>query len=101
MCGIAGIVPFNQGKDKKDIENMVDEIIHRGPDQRTTFQNNIGIFGFVRLKIIDLTSKSNQPFFSKNKKIQIIYNGEIYNYKYLKTTYFKNVHFKSNGDGEM
>ena len=81
MCGIAGIVPFNQSNDKKDIENMVDEIIHRGPDQRTTFQNNIGIFGFVRLKIIDLTSKSNQPFFSKNKKIQIIYNGEIYNFK--------------------
>ena len=52
MCGIAGIVPFNQDNDKKDIENMVDEIIHRGPDQRTTFQNNIGIFGFVRLKII-------------------------------------------------
>ena len=101
MCGIAGIVPFNQSNDKKDIENMVDEIIHRGPDQRTTFQNNIGIFGFVRLKIIDLTSKSNQPFFSKNKKIQIIYNGEIYNFKDLKTTYFKNFHFKSNGDGEV
>ena len=49
MCGIAGIVPFNQSNDKKDIENMVDEIIHRGPDQRTTFQKYRDIW-FCQIK---------------------------------------------------
>ena len=101
MCGIAGIVPFNRNLDQISIEKMVDEIIHRGPDQRKVFKNSLGIFGFVRLNIIDLTNKSNQPFLSRNKKIQLIYNGEIYNYKSLKKKYFKDTQFKSNGDGEV
>jgi len=89
MCGIAGIVPFNKNQDKLSIESMVDQILHRGPDQRKIFKNSLGIFGFVRLNIIDLSTKSNQPFLSRDKKIQIIYNGEIYNYKSLKENYFK------------
>ena len=101
MCGIAGIVPFNKNQDKLSIESMVDQILHRGPDQRKIFKNSLGIFGFVRLNIIDLSTKSNQPFLSRDKKIQIIYNGEIYNYKSLKENYFKNTQFKSNGDGEV
>jgi asparagine synthase (glutamine-hydrolysing) len=101
MCGIAGIAPFNQVSDKVEIKKMIGEIIHRGPDQKIIFKNSLGVFGFVRLNIIDLSNKSNQPFFSNDKKIQIIYNGEIYNYKSLKQSYFKNTNFKSNGDGEV
>ncbi len=101
MCGIAGIVPFNKNIDEISIKKMVNEILHRGPDQKIIFKNSLGIFGFVRLNIIDLSEKSNQPFLSKNKKIQIIYNGEIYNYKSLKKDYFRNIEFKSEGDGEV
>ena len=101
MCGIAGIAPFENSEDKKTITEIVKNIQHRGPDQEIIFQNNLGIFGFVRLKIIDMSSKSNQPFVSKNKKIQIIYNGEIYNYKKLRKKYFSDIGFNSAGDGEI
>jgi asparagine synthase (glutamine-hydrolysing) len=100
MCGIAGIAPLNSEKDKIDIIKIINKIKHRGPDQEIIFSNGLGIFGFVRLKIIDMSSKSNQPFLSKNKKIQVIYNGEIYNFKQLKKYFSSNI-FRSNGDGEV
>ena len=84
MCGISGIASFNTSVDEADVVSMVQKIKHRGPDQEKIFKNQMGIFGFVRLKIIDISNRSNQPFLSENKKIQIIYNGEIYNYKNLK-----------------
>ena len=101
MCGISGIASFNTSVDEADVVSMVQKIKHRGPDQEKIFKNQMGIFGFVRLKIIDISDRSNQPFLSENKKIQIIYNGEIYNYKNLKEQYFPNKKFKSSGDGEV
>ena len=79
---------------------MVSSIAHRGPDQKNIFQNSLGIFGFLRLKIIDLSDRSNQPLLSKDNKIQLIYNGEIYNFKELKK-YFPQSQFYSEGDGEI
>jgi len=101
MCGISGIAPYTTSQDKQDIISIVNKIKHRGPDQQIIFDNNLGIFGFVRLNIIDMSSDSNQPFVSENKKIQIIFNGEIYNFKLLKKEYFSNKKFKSKGDGEV
>ena len=101
MCGIAGILSKEKKKFSNEINGMLNCIAHRGPDQKIIFNNNLGSFGFVRLKIIDLSDKSNQPFVSENGKVKIIYNGEIYNYKELKELYFKNFKFKSNGDGEI
>ena len=101
MCGISGIMPFEGPKDSIKIEEMLQSISHRGPDQKIIFKNHLGMFGFLRLKIIDLSDKSNQPFASKDKKIQIIYNGEIYNFKKLKETYFPKKDFFSEGDGEI
>ena len=101
MCGISGIMPFEGPKDSIKMEEMLQSISHRGPDQKIIFKNHLGLFGFLRLKIIDLSDKSNQPFASKDKKIQIIYNGEIYNFKKLKETYFSKRDFFSEGDGEI
>jgi alanine dehydrogenase len=55
MCGIAGISPFENDKDIVVIKKMVNSICHRGPDQENIFKNRLGIFGFLRLKIIDLS----------------------------------------------
>ena len=101
MCGIAGIIPFKNTVNLTKINDMIEAIAHRGPDQKEKFKSKNSIFGFVRLKIIDLSNKSNQPFYSEDKKVKIIYNGEIYNFIELKNTYFKNIKFKSNGDGEV
>ena len=93
MCGIAGILPFDGFFDKKKLHEMVSSIAHRGPDQKNIFQNSLGVFGFLRLKIIDLSDRSNQPLLSKDKKIQLIYNGEIYNFKELKKNTSLNPNF--------
>ena len=69
MCGISGIAPYTTSQDKQNIISIVNKIKHRGPDQQIIFDNNLGIFGFVRLNIIDMSSDSNQPFVSENKKI--------------------------------
>ena len=79
MCGIAGILPFDGPSDTEKLHAMVSSIEHRGPDQKNIFQNSLGIFGFLRLKIIDLSDRSNHPLLSKDNKIQLIYNGEIFN----------------------
>ena len=101
MCGIAGILSEQNKDTEQQVDKMLNTIEHRGPDQKKIFSNKLGSFGFVRLKIIDLSDKSNQPFISKDQKVKIIFNGEIYNYKELKNQYFKEDTFKSDGDGEI
>ena len=99
MCGISGIINFKSKVDIKTLKNINNKILFRGPDDKKVIQNNMGCFGYVRLKIRHF-NLSNQPFLSKDKKVKLFYNGEIYNYKKLKSKYFKNKLF-SNGDGEV
>ena len=101
MCGISGIVNFYKKVDLDLVKKMNDIIGYRGPNQKNVWSNSFCAAGNVRLSIIDLSSKSNQPFVSYDKKIKITYNGEIYNFKEIKEAYFTNVEFKSLGDGEV
>ena len=102
MCGITGIYNFDNQKVSKDIlANANDSMFHRGPDDEGYFlENNFGM-AMRRLSIIDFT-KSIQPFFSKCKKISLIFNGEIYNYIELRKMLAKqDINFKTNGDTEV
>ncbi len=101
MCGISGIINFKGNINKNIVEEINFQIQHRGPDHNCVVKNNFSALGYVRLKIIDLSDTSNQPFISKSKKIKIFYNGEIYNSSELKKLYFQNLKFKSSGDGEV
>ena len=101
MCGISGITNFQSKPNTNVIESMRNKISHRGPDFKNLWSNESNCVGFVRLAIIDLTNNSNQPFSSDDNKINIFYNGEIYNFKDLKRNYFSNFVFKSSGDGEV
>ena len=101
MCGISGIINFNKKVDLEVVKRMNAEIKYRGPDHSSIFSNSFCAAGNVRLKIIDLSDLSNQPFVSFDKKITLIYNGEIYNFKDLKKKYFEKIVFKSTGDGEV
>lgn len=80
MCGIAGIISPHQS-DHELIEVMTDTLSHRGPDSRGFFRNEMVSFGHRRLSIIDLSSEANQPMSNEDGSIQLICNGEIYNYK--------------------
>lgn len=98
MCGLL----FYQNDSNESLllmEENLNKIKHRGPDSTNIlYKNNIGIFGFNRLSIIDLSSNGNQPF--EDKSSIILCNGEIYNYKYLKLKYNK-YNYKSDSDCEV
>mgnify|MGYP003392997852 CR=1 FL=1 len=81
MCGITGFVGVGS---KDDLEKMVGSLSHRGPDDRGVFlEQKVGL-GHTRLSIIDLSPTGHQPMFSGDKKIGIVFNGEIYNFQELK-----------------
>ena len=85
MCGIAGIFHFDMDRtvDRTTLERMTNVLLHRGPDGKGFYiDKSIGL-GHRRLAVIDL-STGDQPMFSKDRKIVIIFNGEIYNYIELK-----------------
>ncbi len=81
MCGICGILYFNQhAVSDEPIRNMMQIQKHRGPDDEGVFIEDNVEFGFVRLSILDLTSAGHQPMFSADKRYVIVHNGEIFNY---------------------
>ena len=101
MCGIAGYISNLKYDEKK----ILDLLAHRGPDGRDSFSDllfNKNIFlGHTRLKIIDLSPAGSQPMYSADKNIVLIFNGEIYNYKDLKSEYLSDVRFSSKTDTEV
>lgn len=98
MCGICG---FNWNE-KDLIKKMNDVIKHRGPDQSESYLDDNISLGHMRLSIIDLSEKGKQPMGNEDGSIQIVFNGEIYNYLEIKKTLLKKNHrFISNTDTEV
>lgn len=97
MCGIAGIIHFNQRSDyyKNEVKLLSDALRHRGPDaEGFYFDNNVSL-AHRRLSIIDLSEKANQPMQSRDGNIVIVFNGEIYNYRELRNELEKEYEFKT------
>lgn len=86
MCGIAGVFTLNTKLNHKAIaEHIAGYLHHRGPDYSNTVQvNNHCSLAHTRLKIIDLSQNANQPMYCYQKRLVIVFNGEIYNYRQLK-----------------
>tara|TARA_R110002049_G_scaffold2235_1_gene16333 strand:+ start:11600 stop:13498 length:1899 start_codon:yes stop_codon:yes gene_type:complete len=108
MCGINGFITIKKSNEEQlrsDINRMNDLIIHRGPDDDGIFThinaNGAIAMGMRRLSIIDLSS-GKQPIYSKEGKLVIVFNGEIYNYKTLRSELENNgVIFKTKSDTEV
>lgn len=99
MCGIAGIVNINSDVKPQEIDQMMNLLVHRGPDFKNTYLFNNVALAHTRLKIQDLSDSANQPFISECGNYILIFNGEIYNHQQLKKSIqFKN--FKSHSDTE-
>src|SRR5229473_2556364 len=85
MCGIAGIMYRDSARpvDAALLKSMGDSIAHRGPDAEG-FWSEPGV-GLVhrRLSIIDLEG-GNQPIGNEDGSVQVVFNGEIYNYRDLR-----------------
>src|ERR1035437_8968424 len=100
MCGIAGIISHS-GSTKEALDEMLNRIIHRGPDDSGTFIDADAAIGMRRLSIIDVGG-GKQPISSEDGSLIIVFNGEIYNFKELKKGLLKNGHvFKTDTDTEV
>ena len=103
MCGIAGILRTDGRQvDREAIESMVATLRHRGPDGDGAFFGEGIAFGHTRLRIIDLSDASDQPFVDAEAGLTMIFNGEIYNYIELREELRDmGLRFNSDGDGEV
>jgi asparagine synthase (glutamine-hydrolysing) len=102
MCGIAGILHFDQRPVNTEVlEAMTGVLAHRGPDAQGIYRDgNLG-FGHRRLSIIDL-STGQQPMCSQDGSLVIVFNGEIYNYLELRTELKRlGCEFRSESDTEV
>ncbi len=103
MCGINGILSLipNPGI-SKDIRLMNDQIIRRGPDDQgyTIVEDRLAM-GMRRLSIIDL-EHGHQPLFNSSKNISIVFNGELYNFRELRSQLEMQGHsFDTHSDTEV
>jgi asparagine synthase (glutamine-hydrolysing) len=83
MCGIAGFINNNiiyNYNNKTILENMINKLEHRGPDEKGFYIKNKICFGHKRLIVIDpIGGKQPMMLRENDKDIVIIYNGELYN----------------------
>jgi asparagine synthase (glutamine-hydrolysing) len=86
MCGIAGLVHLDGASVSPVVlRKMTDAIAHRGPDgEGQWIEGNVGI-GHRRLAVIDLSPGGHQPMVSKDQRYVLTYNGEVYNFRELRT----------------
>ena len=103
MCGIFGlVVDKNQTiNNKKQLDESLDALSHRGPDQSGIYYNKHVYLGHQRLSIIDLGG-GKQPMKSIDGRYIITFNGEIFNYKKIRTSLIKKGYsFKTYSDTEV
>lgn len=101
MCGIAGYISLQPYDPNSFIKDSVDSLSHRGPDEHGYFSDEKTCLLNTRLSIIDIEGGS-QPFYSENKSIAVIQNGEIYNYLEIKNDLINlGVNFKTQSDTEV
>jgi len=103
MCGICGEVSFDGSPaDPSSLGRMLDCLARRGPDDAGAVVRGRVALGHRRLKIIDLSSRSEQPLVDPDLGLTIVFNGCIYNYKELKAELeAKGYRFFSSGDTEV
>lgn len=112
MCGIAGAIWWQPSKaiSADTLQRMTDSIRHRGPDADGRYfwpangsnSANSGVaLGHRRLSVIDVEG-SAQPLGNEDGQVQIIFNGEIYNYQELRAGLLRAGHqFRTDGDTEV
>ncbi len=103
MCGIAGIAAFRNVPDSfpERLRAMCAAMVHRGPDDEGMDIRGAVALGMRRLSIIDLSGGS-QPIFNEDKTVRTVFNGEIYNFRELRSDLEGRGHvFHTNTDTEV
>ena len=101
MCGFVGFTNNIENADAV-VEEMMEAIRHRGPDAGGKYVDDEIVLGHRRLSIIDVSEQGNQPLYSEDGQLVLVFNGEIYNYKELREELIaKGYHFSTNTDSEV
>lgn len=101
MCGFIG---FTNSIDNADsvLGKMLDKIKHRGPDAEGRYTDSDVALGHRRLSIIDVSDAGNQPLYSEDGKLVLVFNGEIYNYQSIREELVKKGYrFSTQTDSEV
>ncbi|MGG1632951.1 asparagine synthase (glutamine-hydrolyzing) [Paenibacillus sp. NRS-1760] len=103
MCGFVGFADSRPDVDQVAIiKDMMDMIVHRGPDSGGIYSDEEVTLGFRRLKIIDMSEEASQPIYNEDKSCVLVFNGEIYNYQELREELIQCGHtFVSHTDSEV
>jgi len=103
MCGICGIAlaDSDAAVDPSELARMSATIVHRGPDSEGSFLGaGVGLAA-RRLKIIDL-DHGDQPIANEDATLQLVFNGEIYNFRELRRELERLGHrFRTHSDTEV
>jgi len=98
MCGIFGFVG---SPDRQLLGRMAAALIHRGPDDAGSFERPAVSLGHRRLSIIDREG-GHQPIANEDETVWLVYNGEVYNYRELRTELEASGHtFRTSSDSEV
>ena len=102
MCGIAGYLSSESApRERSWLRSMCNRLHHRGPDGYGEFFDDQVALGHRRLSIIDLSGGA-QPLGNEDGSIQVVFNGEIYNYPDLQEDLEKRGHrFRTKSDTEV
>src|ERR1044072_4892750 len=104
MCGIAGAISVRGELDpaiRGAILPMTAALRHRGPDGRDVFSDEYAALGHARLAIIDRAG-GTQPMSNEDGSCWIVFNGEIYNHRALRTQLERRGHvFRTSSDTEV
>ena len=105
MCGIAGIVGVARGRAGEDrLRRMRDTMVHRGPDDSGVWHDDPAEVGLAhrRLSIIDLSPAGSQPMSTDDRRLHLVFNGEIYNHVELRKELEARGHrFRGKSDSEV
>lgn len=102
MCGIAGIIDFNNKSNRKPVvAKMLSVIGYRGPDDSGIYNSRYSTIGNIRLSIVDILG-GRQPLSDQSGRYWIVFNGEIFNYPELREGLInKGYIFKTHCDTEV
>ena len=101
MCGFIGFTGMCPERDRV-LGDMLDKIKHRGPDAEGRYTDENIALGHRRLSIIDVSEAGNQPLYSEDGNLVLVFNGEIYNYKSVRDDLIKKGYsFSTQTDSEV
>jgi len=101
MCGIIGAVGIEDPQIAARVARASGLMSHRGPDDWGIHSEARATLGFRRLSIIDLSPAGHQPMVSQSGSAVLVFNGEIYNYRKLRTELEGDYPFRSQSDSEV